>query len=181
MSPRGKYSEIRTRAVAVGIGAGLVSAMAILTLSHTPAEARKVVFDAPSEPSAVVARIAASATINPAKAREEMLGVYRRDALTLGADYRTAAKLFEKSGDQKDLLLAHDLAVAGMALGDGGSRAIVARTEDRLFQSAGLGERYGTLGGKTLPLSESHRRLMQGGPTAGPRAVALRPMLVTAG
>jgi hypothetical protein len=181
MSPRGKYSEIRTRAVAAGIAAGLVSAMAILTLSHTPAEARKAMFDAPSQPSAVVARIAASATINPAKARSEMFGVYRRDALTTGADYRTAAKLFEKSDDKKDLLLAHDLAVAGMALGDGASRAVVARTEDRLFQAAGFGERYGTLGGKALPLSESHRRLMQDGTTLGYRQVALRLVPVTAG
>lgn len=173
MSPRGKYSEIKTRAVAAGIAAGLVSAMALLTLSHTPAEARRMAFERPMEPSPVVARIAESASVNLAKARVEMLGVYHRDALQTAADYRTAAKLFEKSDDTKELLLAHDFAIAGLALGDAESKPIIARTEDRLFQAAGLGERYGTLGGKTLPLSESHRRLMQSGAVPSVQAVAM--------
>ncbi len=179
MSPKGKYSEMKSRAVAVGIAAGLVSAMAILTLSHTPAEARRMVLERPAEPSPVVARIAESASVDPVKARSEMLGVYHRDALQTAADYRTAAKLFEKSDDQSDILLAHDFALASLALGDGESKPIIARTEDRLFEAAGLGERYGTLGGKALPLTENHRQLFKENPLL--MSVSVRPNSKPAG
>lgn len=178
------HSEIRNRAIAAGIAAGLVSAMALLTLSHSTADARRLALPVPSAPSPVVARIAASASMDAAKARMEMMSVYRRNALATGADYRAAAQLFEKSADKKDLLMAHDFAIASLALGDGESRPIVARTEDRLFRDAGLGERFGTLGGKTLPLTEAHRQLLQGSTmpvAAAAPTVAVRPIKASAG
>jgi len=157
------YLEIKTRAIAVGMAVGLVSAMGVLTLSRETAQAKRAAVTAVAVSafaSPEIARIASLGTKDPIRARKEMLSAYRRDGLRTGADYCTAAKALEDSKDRKDILMAHDLAVAGLALGDSDAKLVVARTEDILFKSVGLGERYGTLKGGNLPLTDAHRKLM---------------------
>jgi hypothetical protein len=164
---------MKTRAVAVGIAVGLVSSMTVLTLSRESAQARpaKVAAEMMSAvPSPEISRIASVGAKDAARARKEMLALYRQDGLRSGADYRAAAETLEGSKDRSDLMMAHDLALAGLALGDPGAKLIVARTEDLLFKSVGLGERYGTLKGGNLPLTNAHRQLMT---TTAPRPVAM--------
>lgn len=128
--------------------------MAVLTLSQGKAEAKiMMVVDASPE----VVRIAKLE--DAPRARLQMASLYLRNGLHTAGDYRMAASLLARSKSQDDLLLAHDLALAGLALGDPEARPLVASTEDRLFAANGLGERFGTLGGKALPLTEAHRRL----------------------
>lgn len=169
------FSEVRARAVAVGIAAGMVSAMGLLSLSQSRAQARMMSVamqtTTPMVISPKVFQTAETATANPRLARKRMVDLYLRNELSSGADYTAAAKLLADSQSADDLLLAHDLAIAGLALGDSSARPLVARTEDRIFDAVGLGERYGTLGDEMPPLSVGHRRLMTGPAIAPMRAV----------
>ncbi len=157
MGNRETLSETKARAIAAGLAAGMVGAMAILTLSGDKAVARAMIVMPEASPEVV--RIAKSYETDAPRARLQMVSLYRSNGLNSAADYRVAANLFARSKTQDDLLLAHDLALASLALGDPEARRLVASTEDRLFAANGLGERFGTLGGKALPLTDTHRNL----------------------
>ena len=164
---------MKARATAVGIAVGLVSAMGVLTLSRESAQAKQIAFPEPA--SADVMRISSLASKDGNAGRRQMLALYRQNGLHSGTDYRMAAQTLEGAKGREELLMAHDLALAALALGDRGATPIVARTEDRLYKSLGLGERFGTLNGESLPLTTQHRQLMTmvPGPKMGMRVPAI--------
>ncbi|RYG23627.1 hypothetical protein EON82_13440 [bacterium] len=130
----------------------------MLTLSRESAQARPASIATTASVEAM--RIAELAPKNASSARMQMLALYRRNGLHSGTDFLLAAQTLEGSKDRQDMLMAHDMALASMALGIGEAKSIVARTEDRLLDSLGLGQRYGTLKGGKLPLTAKHRQLM---------------------
>jgi hypothetical protein len=158
MSGSKGFSEMKARAIAVGLSVGLVTAMGVLTLSRESAQARPATIAAAASPEAV--RIFGLASKDEVSARKQMLALYRKGGLHSGSDYVLAAQTLETTKSRQDLLMAHDMALAALALGQGEAKPIIARTEDRLFKSLGLGERYGTLDGGNLPLTREHRQLM---------------------
>jgi hypothetical protein len=152
--------------------------MAVLTLSFGKAEA-KAVSVMMVEASFDVVKAENKLAEDPAGARLDILALYRANRLATGPDYTAAARIVSRSSKKEDLLMAHDFAIAGLALGDSTAKRIVAETQDRLFSSAGLGDRYGTLGAKTLPLTQRHRNLMDvTPPNAKIAALQARPVPV---
>ena len=69
--------------------------------------------------------------------------------LQTAEDYRAAAFIFQHGSTPEDYLLAHSLAVAALAKGDGESAWIAAATLDRYLQMTGQTQIYGTQTRKT--------------------------------
>ncbi len=155
--------------MAAGIAVSMVATMGLLGASRSKMVARPTIVQMISTE---VPPIVAEAGKDPLTARTKMKVLYRRDGLHAGADFVAAAKVIGNSNDKNDLMLAHDLAIAGLALGDPSAKSVVAETEDRLFVKVGLGERFGTQGGGSLPLTERHRSLLCGAPVSALRLSA---------
>ncbi|AXJ97034.1 hypothetical protein DM480_11145 [Sphingomonas sp. FARSPH] len=67
-----------------------------------------------------------------------------RGALHTGADYYAAAFIFQHGSTPNDYLLAHSLALAGVARGRADATWIAAATLDRYLQAIGQKQIYGT-------------------------------------
>jgi len=68
----------------------------------------------------------------------------RGDALRTGADYYHAAMILQHAPDADDYLLAHELCVVAVSLGEGRAKWLAAATEDRFLMNLGRPQRFGT-------------------------------------
>jgi hypothetical protein len=75
-----------------------------------------------------------------ARARE----LYTSGALRTGKDWFNAAVMFQHSGEANDALLAHEMSIAAVALGDRHAGWLVAAAEDRFLIDIGRKQRFGT-------------------------------------
>jgi len=83
----------------------------------------------------------------PGPARERVRRVreiLERDRLTTGADYYHAAAILQHAGQPSDLLLAHELSMVALALGDQRARWLAVATLDRYLMESGRAQRWGT-------------------------------------
>jgi tetratricopeptide (TPR) repeat protein len=76
--------------------------------------------------------------------RARALELYRAGALRTAADFYHAAVLFQHDLTIESSLLAHELSVAAVILGEPRAKAWVAMTEDRLLKLLGRKQRFGT-------------------------------------
>ena len=79
-----------------------------------------------------------------AERRRRTLALLEAGSLQTAQDYRAAAFVFQHGSTPEDYLLAHSLAVAALAKGDGESAWIAAATLDRYLQMTGKAQIYGT-------------------------------------
>lgn len=70
--------------------------------------------------------------------------LYATGALRTGADWLHAALIFQHSDEADDYLLAHEMCVAALALGEKRAKWLVAATEDRFLRAIGRPQRFGT-------------------------------------
>ena len=70
--------------------------------------------------------------------------LYAAGALRTGPDWLHAALILQHSSEADDYLLAHEMCVAALALGEKGARWLVAATEDRFLMAIGRKQRFGT-------------------------------------
>ena len=61
--------------------------------------------------------------------------LYEAGGLHTGADWLHAALILQHSSEPDDYLLAHEMCVAALALGEKGARWLVAATEDRFLMA----------------------------------------------
>lgn len=153
-------NETRLQTTAAGIAAGLVAAVALLTFSGSRASAR------PMLPKVAVPMISksvmeAQALVkkSPEAARKKILNVYYQTGFSSGAEYAAASSIMATGQQSDEQILAHDLAVAAIALGDRSALPIVAQTEDGFLRASGLDERFEAEGDWQLPISAKHRAL----------------------
>jgi hypothetical protein len=81
---------------------------------------------------------------NDAERRKRAHQLLDQRALQSGADFHDAAFIFQHGDTPDDYLLAHVLAMAAVAKGDGRGRWIAAATLDRYLQSIGQPQVFGT-------------------------------------
>ncbi|MHC4402173.1 MAG: hypothetical protein ACYTG0_21095 [Planctomycetota bacterium] len=93
------------------------------------------------------ARLQAMLTKDRAR-RARVRELYQGGFLKTAADYYHAAMVFQHGETPEDFLLAHELSVAALALGDDRGRWLSAATEDRFLRSIGRKQRFGTQYGK---------------------------------
>ena len=102
--------------------------------------------------------------------REQTRALLDADALQTGEDFRAAAFVFQHGATPEDYLLAHSLAVTGVAKGSRQAAWIAAASLDRFLQSIDRKQIYGT-----------QTRMMNGGePTLEPYDRNLLPDAVRA-
>lgn len=65
-------------------------------------------------------------------------------SLRTGADWLHAALILQHSGEADDYLLAHEMCMAALALGEKGAGWLAAATEDRFLMRIGRKQRFGT-------------------------------------
>jgi hypothetical protein len=70
--------------------------------------------------------------------------VYSSGALRTGPDWLHAALILQHSSEPDDYLLAHEMCVAALALGEKRAKWLVAATEDRFLMAIGRKQRFGT-------------------------------------
>lgn len=70
--------------------------------------------------------------------------LYAAGALRTGPDWLHAALILQHSSEPDDYLLAHEMCVAALALGEKGAKWLVAATEDRFLMAIGRKQRFGT-------------------------------------
>jgi hypothetical protein len=70
--------------------------------------------------------------------------LYLSGALLTGADWLHAALILQHSSEPDDFLLAHEMCVAALILGEKGGKWLVAATEDRFLMAIGRKQRFGT-------------------------------------
>lgn len=76
--------------------------------------------------------------------REKALALYQQNSLKTGADYYAVAAILQKGNTPEDDLLCHELAVAGISLGERRALWVAAVCEDRFLRSIGRPQRYAT-------------------------------------
>ncbi len=69
---------------------------------------------------------------------------YASGALRTGPDWLHAALILQHSSEAEDYLLAHEMCVAALALGEKSAKWLVAATEDRFLMAIGRKQRFGT-------------------------------------
>jgi hypothetical protein len=70
--------------------------------------------------------------------------LYLADRFVTGADHYYAATILQHSDDSSDFLLAHELSVLAIGLGEPRARWLAAASEDRFLLSIGRPQRFGT-------------------------------------
>lgn len=76
--------------------------------------------------------------------RARVLEIYKSAGLNTGADHFHAAGVLQHGEEAADYLLAHELAVAAVVLGDKRGISLAAVTEDRFLRRIGRPQRFGT-------------------------------------
>lgn len=76
--------------------------------------------------------------------RARVLELSTDGGLNTGADYYHAAMILQHGEDATDSLLAHELAVAAIVLGDTRAISLAAAAEDRFLRRIGRSQRFGT-------------------------------------
>ena len=150
MTPRDRRS--------LGLLALLSSLPAVLLLGMPPGEGRPAARPA-SEASGELARLFEE---DQGDRRSEAIdwaaALGRRDAVRLtrvkelyiggrlrsGADYYRAAMILQHSTAAADYLLAHELSVVALGLGEARARWLAAAAEDRFLMNIGRPQRFGT-------------------------------------
>lgn len=75
---------------------------------------------------------------------QKVLEMVRLNRLSSGRDFYRAAVLVQRSEVFEHIVLAHDLSLTALALGEKQASAVSASTEDRFLLAKGLKQRYGT-------------------------------------
>jgi len=75
---------------------------------------------------------------------QKTLEMVRSNSLRTAGDFFRAAVVVQRSDDFEHILLAHDLSLTALALGEKHASAVCASTEDRFLLAKGLKQRYGT-------------------------------------
>jgi len=70
--------------------------------------------------------------------------LYTSGALHTGTDWLHAAFILQHSSEPDDYLLAHEMCLAALALGEKNARWLAAATEDRFLRAIGRDQRFGT-------------------------------------
>ncbi len=70
--------------------------------------------------------------------------LYASGTVRTGADWLHAALILQHSSEPDDYLLAHEMCVAALALGEKRAKWLVAATEDRFLMAIGRKQRFGT-------------------------------------
>jgi hypothetical protein len=146
------------------VAIGIVFAGAALVMVGSEAGARSMVAAAPlSEgvpPNAKVQSLKNRLESTAKPSTEEVGSVIstlrnllKEGEVRNGADYLNAAMIAAKGSTEEDALLAHDLAVCSLALGDVRAKEWVAYSHDQFLTRINHKQRYGTQskGGKLLP------------------------------
>lgn len=137
---------------------GITFAGAALVLIGSEAKARpvavtpmgaEVIYDAAS-PKVKTAfdKLASSAKPTAAEVKQSVAtfrGLMATNELRTGTDYVLASAVVSKSDSIQDAMLAHDLAVCALALGNKQAKPLVAVSQDLLLARLGQKQRFGTL------------------------------------
>lgn len=70
--------------------------------------------------------------------------LYASGALRTGTDWLHAAMILQHGNEAEDFLLAHEMCVAALALGEPGAKWLAAASEDRFLRKIGRKQRFGT-------------------------------------
>ncbi len=70
--------------------------------------------------------------------------LYAAGALHTGIDWLNAAFILQHSSEADDYLLAHEMCLAALALGEKNARWLAAASEDRFLRAIGRNQRFGT-------------------------------------
>ncbi len=82
------------------------------------------------------------------KRRQRAYDLYRAGSLRTGPDLYHAAMILQHGESPEDFLLAHELAIASLILGEERAKWLAAASEDRFLKSIGRNQRFGTQFGK---------------------------------
>jgi hypothetical protein len=135
----------------------LSSLPAVLLLAMPPGEARPAALPA-SEVSGELARLFEEDQGDRSSEAIDWVAIVRRDAVRLarvkelyaggrlrsGADYYRAAMILQHSTAVADYLLAHELSVVALGLGEVRAGWLAAAAEDRFLMNLGRPQRFGT-------------------------------------
>jgi len=75
---------------------------------------------------------------------ERIKELYKEGALRTGRDWLNAALILQHSNEADDYLLAHEMCVAALALGESRAKWLAAASEDRFLMAIGRKQRFGT-------------------------------------
>lgn len=78
------------------------------------------------------------------KRLERVREMYQGDKLATGPDYYYSAMILQHSSTATDYLLAHELCVVAISMGESRTKWLAAASEDRFLQSIGRSQRFGT-------------------------------------
>jgi hypothetical protein len=70
--------------------------------------------------------------------------LYQSDEIRTGKDWFRSALVLQHSQVPEDHLLAHEMCIAALALGERSAAWLAAATEDRFLRGIGRGQRFGT-------------------------------------
>ena len=85
---------------------------------------------------------------NDRKRRKRAYDLYRAGSLRTGPDLYHAAMILQHGESPEDYLLAHELSIASLVLGDQRAKWLAAASEDRFLKSIGRNQRFATQFGK---------------------------------
>lgn len=135
---------------------GIIFAGAALVLIGSEAKARVAIMPAPMETAAVTpANPKVLALFEKANSKESAVDIDRmiadvRELISQNeirnvSDYAYSAAIMAKGDSLEDALLAHDLAVCALSLGNTEAKTLVAASQDRILSHLGRKQRFGTL------------------------------------
>ena len=108
------------------------------------AELRGVYEDDQADRARAGGRASGPAAVSMRERERRVKAIIERGRLTTGADYYHAAVVLQHGGEPSDLILAHELAMVALALGDERARWLAAATLDRYLVERGQAQRWGT-------------------------------------
>lgn len=108
------------------------------------AELRRLYDEDQADPVPAGARAADPAAVRTRERGRRVRAILERDRLATAADYYHAAAVLEHGSAPSDCLLAHELSMVALALGDDRARRLAAATLDRYLVEIGRAQRWGT-------------------------------------
>jgi len=85
-----------------------------------------------------------SASPDDGERQRRVKAIIERNRLATAADYYHAAVVLQHGGTPSDVMLAHELSMVALALGDERARRLAVATLDRYLLESGLAQRWGT-------------------------------------
>ena len=107
----------------------------------------------------------------------EIKALYKSNHLHTAADYHHAAMILQHADEPDDYLLAHELCVVAISMGDASALWLCAASEDRFLDKIGRDQRFGTQFKSNGPSSPFHLVPVSGAMTDELRARMRVPKL----